>query len=161
VYPSPRPSHRVPFGTGSAMQKYLSTHEDGYRTYSIQSFVVLREFFQMVPSLFTEEPDLKKIHDSLVKFLQERNFMIKLKEIRQHSASEQMFVKRFFNWFDGFIVLKFIHFVHNNYFHEMEIEEAAKELMKVSGLEVDEKSSVKELLLQYRKAEKTGYAGLL
>jgi hypothetical protein len=161
VYPSPRPSHRVPFGTGSAIQKYISAYKENYFVYNIESFFLLKDFFAMVPSFYNGEPNKELMHDSIIEFLQERNFPAKLREIRQHSASEKMFVKRFFNWFDGFIVLKYVHYVRDNYFTEMEIKKAAIQLMQVNGQTVDTKTSTKELLLLYRQAERSGYEGML
>jgi glycosyltransferase involved in cell wall biosynthesis len=161
VYPSPRPSHRVPFGTGSAMQKYLSSHRGDYRVYSLQTFFVLKDFFAMIPSLYHNNPKTEMLHPGIREFLGERNFPDKLKELRQHSASEQMFVKRFFNWFDGFLVLKFMHFCRENWFMDMGVRSAAIELMKVNGHSISTDATTKEVLLEYRKEERSGYSGLL
>ena len=64
-----------------------------------------------------------------------------------------MFVKRFFNWFDGFMVLKFVHFARDHFYEQMEILEAAKSLMKLNEKKFSENISEKEMLLQFRKWE--------
>ena len=136
------------------MQKYLSAHGEEYFVYNIQTFFALKDFFSVVPSFYTADPTNEKIHEGLHKFLRERSFWQTLKEIRQHSASEKMFVKRFFNWFDGFVVLKFMHFARQELFKEMEIRKAAIKLLQASGLSINADATAKELLLIYRKWER-------
>jgi hypothetical protein len=154
VIPSPRPSHRVPFGTGSAMNKCLNAETDYYPTYHIQCFTDLRTFFRLVPEFYYEDAS-STFPVSLQKFLSEKSFSEKLAEIRLHSASQKMFVKRFFNWFDGFMVLKYMHFARDNFYPSMEITEAAKELIILSGRKLPHQNlSAKELLLYYRNWER-------
>ena len=168
VYPSPRESDRVPFGTGSAMQKILgnplnppkgdiATHNlNNYFAYNIQSFKDLKRFFEQIPRHYNlnDRKNLPALPDSIKKFLLQINFEEKLKELRKHSASEKMFVKRFFNWFNGFMVLKFVHFARDNFYPQQEIFEAATQLMQLSGKEIAGGISKKELLLTYRKWER-------
>ncbi len=52
VIPSPRPSDRVPFGTGVAVGKYLSSNEAGTLTYAPECFLTLRLLLQQVKRLF-------------------------------------------------------------------------------------------------------------
>jgi hypothetical protein len=66
-----------------------------------------------------------------------------------------MFVKRFFNWFDGFMVLKYMHFVRDNFYPSIEITEVAKELIILSGRNLPNANpGAKELLLYYRDWER-------
>jgi hypothetical protein len=153
VIPSPRPSHRVPFGTGSAIQKYLATQNESYSLYNIQSFVDLKSFFQLIPS-FYKNANFHSVPTSVQKFLGEEGFNNKLKEIQQYSTTEKVFVKRFFNWFDGFMVLKFIHFSRDNFYPNMEIADAAKELLRLQNVLYDTNISKKDLLLLYRRLER-------
>lgn len=156
VIPSPRESGRVPFGTGSAIQKFLSADSEIFLTYNIQIFIDLKEFFKNVPTFFTSSPHdtvTTSIPLSIQKFLAENDFEKKLDELKQHSASEKMFVKRFFNWFDGFMVLKFVHFARDNFYLQQEILEAAKSLLKLNEKKFPENILKKNLLLQYRKWE--------
>jgi hypothetical protein len=154
VIPSPRPSHRVPFGTGSAMQKYISTDRKNYPAYHIQSFVDLEAFFKKVPSMYSNEISIASSPPPVQNFLSNQSFENKLKEIRQHCASEKMFVKRFFTWFDGFMTLKFMHYARDNFYSNMEVSEAARALMKLSNHPVKENITTRELLLYYRKWER-------
>jgi hypothetical protein len=153
VIPSPRQSHRVPFGTGSAMNKYLDAQGDFYSAYHFQSFIDLKMFLQIIPELYnkTSQPE---IPDSIQSFLSDKSFPAKLIEIRSHCASQKMFIKRFYNWFDGFMVLKYMHFARDNFFPSLDIAEAATQLMHLNGIYFHKIISKKDLLMHYRKWEK-------
>jgi glycosyltransferase involved in cell wall biosynthesis len=161
VIPSPRESDRVPFGTGSAILKYLATPDSypdsqSYLTYNIQTFIDLKDFFKIAPAFFKSSSHhhiTSSLPVSIRKYLSENNFEIKLRELKQHSASEKMFVKRFFNWFDGFMVLKFVHYARDNFYPQQEISDAAKSLLTLNEKKFPENILKKNLLLQYRKWE--------
>ena len=153
VIPSPRISHRVPFGTGSAMQKYVASQSPDYLVYNIQSFIDLKDLFCNVP-LFYHQANIDSVSSSIQAFLVKESFYEKLQEIRKYSASEKMFVKRFFNWMDGFMVLKFVHFARDNYYPNVVIADASKELLKLQEISFNKNISKKELLLKYRRLER-------
>ncbi len=50
VYPSPRTSSRVPFGTGASMAQTNSEQGSIFLTYNIQAFKELRTFFSITES---------------------------------------------------------------------------------------------------------------
>lgn len=157
VYPSPRESDRVPFGTGSAIKKIIENKSGSYCVYNTQTFTDLKLFFQSVQHLFsssTHHAITALLPESVKVFLSQNNFEEKLKEIREHSASQGMFVKRFFNWFDGFMVLKFVHFARDNFYAQGEIYETALQLMTLSNKKIARDISKKNLLLAYRKWER-------
>jgi len=155
VIPSPRESDRVPFGTGNAMQKFLAADSQNYPVYNIQIFIDLKIFFKNVSSLYSSSHLLviSSLPSSIQKFLAGNNFEEKLKELKQHSASEKMFVKRFFNWFDGFMILKFVHFARDHFYEQQEIFSAARNLAILNEKNINGKISKKELLLEYRRWE--------
>ncbi|MEO5572192.1 MAG: glycosyltransferase family 2 protein [Bacteroidia bacterium] len=156
VIPSPRASDRVPFGTGSAIQKMMASDSKIYFTYNIQTFVDLKIFLARVSEFYSSSahhPINSSLPPSIQKFVAENNFEKKLIELKQHSASEKMFVKRFFNWFDGFMVLKFVHFARDHFYDPIEILDATKFLMQLHNKKFSENISKKEMLLQFRKWE--------
>ena len=57
VYPSPRPSRRVIFGTGASIQKHLEGTEKQGTTYNPQVFDDLRLFFSLAEELFDLDPE--------------------------------------------------------------------------------------------------------
>lgn len=57
-----------------------------------------------------------------------------LLEISANCASERQFVKRFFDHFNAFRVLKYLNFVHPVYYPEIEVLEAVQSLAPEIGL---------------------------
>ena len=52
VYPSPRASFRVPFGTGASIGKLTEQMNVRLLTYNLQAFNELRSFFSMTESFY-------------------------------------------------------------------------------------------------------------
>lgn len=146
VFPSSRMSDRVPFGTGTVMAKMLTEQQD-YVTYSSDSFNVLQGFFSHIPILRTTQ-DLRSafqtFHPCLQEFLSFDEFEQKIIEIRNNSTSNELYLKRFFNWFNGFLVYKFLNHSTQT-FPKIPITIAAAELTKSNTTDVF------ELLNLYRK----------
>ena len=154
VYPSARISTRVPFGTGRAQQNFLQQKENVYTTYAFQIFEDLRSFF--LTNLYTIELDTINFPIAITAFLESVNFKTKLIELKNNTASLQQFQKRFFDWFDGFMVLKFVHFARDNYYSNNLILEEVKALFLKK--EINYKlSSEKEQLIYLRQLQTNTY----
>jgi glycosyltransferase involved in cell wall biosynthesis len=147
VYPSPRPSNRVPFGTGRAVSEWLQ--EPGTRTYPLPAFDDLRVFVQSVPSLITQ-PDLQSAPASIRTFLGDQDFDAALAGIRGHTSTLAAFTKRFFRWFDGFRAMKFVHHARDHFYGDEEVEIASAKLLERFG-RATTGSSTRELLFAYRR----------
>lgn len=150
VIPSPRPSDRVPFGTGKAVGKILK-NKGRLLTYHPEGFKQLRDFIQK--DLYNKAPQELSLPPIIGQFLALQSFSEKWLEIKTHTASEKSFWQRFFRWFDGFMVMKFVHFARDNGFPDVPVEEAAAWLMKEMDCTNDE-ASVFELLSWYRKKDR-------
>lgn len=112
VAPSPRVSHRVPFGTGRAMTEWLAG-ENRYRAvFSPNLFHELRVFFERVPDWFenTGSPMslLSGLPTGISTYLVEQGFESKIREIRANVSRVDTFWSRFFRWFDAFRLFKFL-----------------------------------------------------
>lgn len=148
VIPSPRPSHRVPFGTGRAVGEMLKNSGE-YLTYSPQSFEDLRAFCQQ------ELPQLRELHDleafyqrmpdSIGSFLRINGFEKKLAEIQLNTSNAESFQKRFWRWFDAFLVMKYVHFARENYWPDVNVELAVEWLLEQMKLET-KNGKAKEML---------------
>jgi glycosyltransferase involved in cell wall biosynthesis len=149
VYPSPRPSNRVPFGTGRAVSEWLQ--KPGTKTYPLQAFDDLRVFLQSVPSLKNSTGG--DMPESVRTFFAEQGFENALEEIRRHTATPAAFTKRFFRWFDGFRAMKFIHHARDHFYAEKEVATAAERLLTKIG-RAEGTSSVIQLLEVYRKLDR-------
>ena len=113
VIPSPRPSHRVPFGTGRAIQESLEGQM--LQTYPLEAFLDLQKLFQLVPRLWSQGGGLPMLTGAgcLDSFLQGQQFAAVLAEILQNTSSERSFSKRFYQWCNGFMVMKYLNFARD------------------------------------------------
>lgn len=135
VYPSARISDRVPFGTGAAMTKWMNEDGDLTVTYNFAAFLDLKILFDKVDTLFRNSADevfMASLPSSVQEYLQVLEFSIKLAEINQNSSSLSSFRKRFFQFFDGFIILRFLNLAHQKYYTQQNLSEAIKQLTERS-----------------------------
>lgn len=151
--PSPRPSHRVPFGTGRAVLGMLRSGE-GYQTYHPGLFQYLRIFCGDVPALFmADEKEAESLFLAwppvLQEFLKEQFFLENWREIRLNSSRPETFQNRFYRWFNAFRLMKFLHFARERGFPDVPVCKAAKWLWSELGQDGGGEGA-KELLLKYR-----------
>ena len=157
VIPSPRPSDRVPFGTGRAVSDYLSTRK--FETYPLQAFRDLKQFFSGIEALSqTPKPTslgvpplsglLAQLAPPPQQFLATQNITATLAEIRAHTTSPETFRARFFRWFDGFLAMKYIHHARDTAYGPAEITAAARELIGT------DEQSARNLLLKLRALQR-------
>jgi len=153
VYPSARVSHRVPFGTGYAMQTLMNSADNIYYVYNPYSFYPLNDFFTRINELYKCNSErciqfYKSLHYTIQLYVSLEVFEAKILECNTHSLSKDFFVKRFFLWFNGFMIFKYLNFVHTKgFFEKISIQHAASQT-----LELD--SNVFELLKMYRKIDR-------
>jgi hypothetical protein len=96
------------------------------------------------------------------RFLDSRRVVSKHAQIRTHSASPATFRKRFFQWFDGFMTLKFVHYASDNAYPRVPLEEACVDLLRWCGsvISAEKRPSATELLYAMREADR-GSGGVL
>lgn len=158
VYPSPRISLRVPFGTGPVMAKMTSMEHPSFLTYDIKAFMELRSFFNLT-GIFYEtgkeklEECLNLIPEGIKAFLEGKDFFNKVMEIKDNTAHFSTFKKRFFSWFNMFMVVKYLNYVHQSLFSKNDVVKAAWLLLEYSGKEIcsDDPVSILEI---YRSLER-------
>lgn len=147
VIPSPRPSERVPFGTGRAVRGFLVTGH--LETYPLQAFDDLQLLFERVSEL--RQNDIRAaLAPPLQSFLESQRFDQALNELRSNTRSLPAFEKRFFGWFDGFRVMKYIHHARDTLYGPGDLQRCAEKLL------APERTcrSVRELLLCYRERQR-------
>jgi glycosyltransferase involved in cell wall biosynthesis len=149
VIPSSRISQRVPFGTGYAMFTLMQSEDNIYVTYTPQSFKVLQKFFEKIPLLHVAQSEeiailYNSLHMSLQQYILLPEFQARIAEIQNNSSTEQLFVKRFFYWFNGFQVFKYLNFAHQSFFTKTPIQQAVIEFLEC------ENKAVFELLEEFR-----------
>lgn len=153
IYPSIRPSDRVPFGTGKAVNKWLG--EKKQFTYHPACYPPLRSFTDLVPQLYkvgneTISHLLNQIFPPLAEFLNEQGFEKEIERINTQSTSEERFIKHFYQWFNGFLVMKYLHFIRDHYYEMIPVKIAAKEILEF----IAPTATSEDLLSWYRKYDR-------
>lgn len=158
VYPEIRVSDRVVFGTGPAIKKILSTGEMSWKTYPLESFLILKTFFSYIDFYYCETAEkIEKLitcfPESLTVFLLKNDFLEKLSEIKQNTSSLKNFKKRFFSWFNAFMIIKYMHDSHPAYYDLQEVNISAEELLEKITRKKYKNLSIEELVCEYRSLQ--------
>ena len=158
VYPSPRTSFRVPFGTGASIGKLTNGKCPNLLTYNLMAFMELRTFFVGTENYYDcshEELNeyYKLLPEGLRLFSEEKEWIKKIEEIRSNTSGLLSFKKRFFGWFNMFRIVKYLNYVHQDYFEKKPVEISASELLDMMGIKI-ESNNPTGLLLQYRTLER-------
>ncbi len=159
VIPSPRPSHRVPFGTGKAMGEMLKSNGKSL-TYNPKTFEDLSVFLKTEwTNLYSEEnldSVYEKLPESIRSFLIGNGFEEKTKEAKLHTSSQASFEKRLGRWFDAFLLMKFVHYARDHFHPDVDIKEAAEWLcIQISPTTATSESTPSDLLHFYRQLDKS------
>ena len=157
VYPSPRLSLRVPFGTGPVISKLLSADEHTYFTYNPDSFYQLKVLFDkfsgVTPVAYLEEVPYESLGNAIGLVIEKKEWEDRYREIKNNTGTSEMFVKRFFSWFNTFMIVKFLNASHNQFYTKIPVNEAAGKMLEMSGW-TDLQQSTEELLSLYRKIDR-------
>ncbi|HEX2968791.1 MAG TPA: glycosyltransferase family A protein [Bacteroidales bacterium] len=160
VYPSPRSSYRVPFGTGASIEKLISSPGSDFLTYNPNAFEDLKATFLILPELYDKDDVeisglYERLPNSIKLFIPADELKSKIDEIRRNTGSYSSFSKRFFGWFNMFKVVKYLNFIHREHIPRVPVNKAATSLLKKSGVSREFKNDY-ELLEFYRSLER-GY----
>jgi glycosyltransferase involved in cell wall biosynthesis len=152
VIPSARISDRVPFGTGRAMQEHQNQSKDLNLSYDFESFKLIKEFLEKTNG----ESFIEKIPAKVMDFLKASDLLKEMVKIKSQSKNEEHFKGRFFEWFNGFKMLKLVHYLRDKYFSEKELVNQSSELLMEIGFHKSKELTALELLETYRKLDTDG-----
>ncbi len=160
VFPSPRVSTRVPFGTGASVGKLSMDMSRTLMTYNVNAFKELRHFFGMTDTFYSCSPEdlagfYKSLPFGLRTFIDEMEWFGKMPEIKNNTSGSASFKKRFFGWFNMFKIVKYLNFVHIELYEKKAVEVSASELLETEGVNLKSMELV-DLLIFFRKLEKHG-----
>jgi hypothetical protein len=100
---------------------------------------------------------LEVVPHALHAFLQEQNFDGRMGEIRNKSKSKEIFQKNFWQWMDGFMVLKMTHYLRDLYFPETPIIGAANTIIALL-INQHRALDIPELLIKYRQLDQDHFS---
>jgi hypothetical protein len=170
VYPSSRESDRVSFGTGASITRQIQ-NEEVLDVYCLESFQPMTELFGRVgeywemariSQLHNSQPitdnrqldaEWEKISIGLAEFMKGKHASLKIQEMQRDSASESTFRDKFFAWFNGFMILKYLNESHKKYYSKSPVLVEASKLAEILGIRKAE--SAADLLENYREFEKS------
>jgi hypothetical protein len=158
VYPSPRPSFRVPFGTGASIAKLSEDKIPTFLTYSLSGFEELRTFFGMTDLIYKcSRNELYSLYstlpDGIVRFISRDEWIDKITEIQVNTSGLTSFRKRFFGWFNMFRIVRYLNIVHQENFCKIPVETAANDLLLKIG-QNPVPGEARDILIHYRGMEK-------
>jgi hypothetical protein len=157
VHPSPRPSLRVPFGTGKAVDTILKS-EESLKSYNPEIYHILKEFFAKVPGLYQRIsisgiPESLPVHSCLNEYLDDCGFWNELLDIYENSGSVSAFTKRFYRYFNMFRILKFAKHARKT-FPDLPVIDCARVIMQKTDMNPNPAAGESELLLEFRRKDK-------
>jgi hypothetical protein len=158
IIPSPRPSVRVPFGTGASISRLISENNPVYYTYSMAAFRDLRILFGSLKEIYNlGDAEIASYFNELPgcirKFITEREWIEKIIEIRINTSDYKSFNKRFFNWFNMFSIVKYMNQAHIEFYKKEPVEKCSSDLLAELGYKIDNFSTA-ALLEKYREIDR-------
>lgn len=152
VHPSSRISDRVPFGTGPVLQKMLDNGNMVFKTFAPEGFVVLETLFSQIEQFrAANEIQLKSLYScfdsSLQKCVPMEEFKTKIQEIQRNTSTVEQFRKRFFAWFNGFMVFRYLNTASQSRFPKIPVEEAVANFL--GGEKADAREMLKLMRSQF------------
>lgn len=142
VFPSSRPSDRVPFGTGPRIRNIMAGNN--LKFYHPAIFFELKKLYAALEAIHSVQDFVRlplileeTISADAARFFKNNAFAKVWPDIfRNTSASKIKMIQAFNVWFDAFMILKFIHFCENNFpdFHRLEVHEAFRMLFDMAGI---------------------------
>ncbi|MDL2261917.1 glycosyltransferase family 2 protein [Bacteroidales bacterium OttesenSCG-928-I21] len=137
VFPSPRISDRVPFGTGPSVQNIINTGI--YKVYNFKLFFILKEFYDNIKNLFIDaKTTASKLPHEIIEFIGEKKLLNIIDECKQNTKGSTNFIKRFYLNFDAFFIIKFLNsFDTNSSYPPQDIVEALGNFFQYTEISIE------------------------
>ncbi len=154
VFPSPRVSHRVPFGTGKAMQRWLNEGLKDYPIYAWQSFVDLKAGLKIIEDeLYKTESWAAlemKMPPSLRHYFQKEKWGETISHARKNSTTQSAFLKRIYSWLNGLKVLQYFHFARENFYPDVALKQTLQDFLIAQQKDINLANHLESCLIQMR-----------
>jgi glycosyltransferase involved in cell wall biosynthesis len=133
IYPSARISNRVPFGTGKVMEKWSKRSTEEFLTYNLNSFLDLKILFEQLDEFYKGDIEelTSKMPESIKAYFVHVSFRGAHQRLQKQSSSLDSFTNNWYQYFDGFRVLKYLHFARDNFYEDVSIITQAERLAKL------------------------------
>jgi Glycosyl transferase family group 2 len=151
VHPSPRPSHRVPFGTGRSVYRWLGGDNDAITFYQPDCFRILGGWLELVAGSPGSEAEgimagAERISPFLATYLTEVSFPETWRGLRRNHPLPGRLSAAFHVWFDGLKTMKLIHHLSAHGYPRTGPEQALPGLLRLAGVTVPPAGGIREQL---------------
>ncbi len=138
VHPSPRSSHRVPFGTGRAVGDMLADGEQRLLFYQPAVFSIVGEWQACVTEHCGEDALLLQNRAALISpvlrdYLEQVDFKKAWENLQKNSRGNAALMQAFHGWFDAFRTMRLIHELSDRVYPRIPPEEALLPLLEQDG----------------------------
>ena len=139
VHPSPRSSHRVPFGTGRAVGDMLAEGEQRLLFYQPVVFSIVGGWLACVAGNCGAEASSLMRNAALIspvlhEFLEQAGFRDSWENLKKHNRESARLRGAFHGWFDAFRTMRLVHELSDRAYPRIAPEEAAAPLFERGGL---------------------------
>jgi len=155
VFTSGRTSHRVPFGTGRAILEWQEGKKDLSQTYDYKIFHLIKSLFNSIEKTF-DIKDFEKLgfDTELKNYLRDINYQTIINEVFKNTTNKASFENRLKRYWDGFKVLKLVHYLRDEHFKNNDLIKMALALYEEKyGVSINS-SNAFTILQAYRQAQK-------
>jgi hypothetical protein len=140
VFPSARPSARVPFGTGRAVGRLLAGDPQAVRFYPPAAFGILGGWLTLAAEGWQLSGEsllglARPLSSGLANYLAEQDFPAVWDGLCRQHQSRQVLLRAFHGWFDALRSLRLIHHLCASEHPRIEAEQAVSRLLGLAGLE--------------------------
>jgi len=138
VHPSPRASHRVPFGTGRAVGEMLAPGGEKLLFYQPFLFEILGEWLRCVTvhgggGGFDLLRRAGGISSHLRGYLEQAGFSAAWDNLLRHNPDEKRLMAAFHGWFDAFRTMRLLHHLSDKAWPRVQPEQAVRPLLERAG----------------------------
>lgn len=143
VHPSPRSSHRVPFGTGRAVGDMLAEGKERLTFYQPIVFSLVAEWLRCVAENGAADStalmnSAARINPDLHDFLEQASFRASWDNLKKNNRDATKLTVAFHSWFDSFRTMRLIHELSDRTYPRISPEEAIAQLLQRAGQIVPE-----------------------
>jgi len=141
VYPEPRVSQRVPFGTGRSMARILAGDRQGVLFYPAVVFRILSDWLKIVEDNLSVDAEqvlslATEVSPVLASYLHQLDWRAVWPRMQKTHPRHTQLQQAFHVWFDGFRSLRLIHLLCDSEFERSESEETLRDYFAWEGCAV-------------------------
>lgn len=141
VYPSSRRSHRVPFGTGRAVSRFLSQGSRLGTAWDPEVFHLVKEWTACLGEHSSADAEellqrARGIHSLLPDFLHREGFQRAWPRLLKNAGKTGVTKKQFSGWFDALKTYKMIRYMSIHGFTPLPLYAALKQILALQGREL-------------------------